>query len=89
MKKTILATALVMTMSLAASAQSDGFFSKYDNGGNREISDPSKALVMPGTPLGSDDNSNASPLGSGLLVLTALGAVYALKENYKKRNNNK
>ena len=90
MKKIILAIAIVMTMGLGASAQrgSDGFFNNSENYSNRgDMSNPTN-LGMPGAAIGDQNNSSA-PLGSGLLVLTALGAGYALKENYKKRNKNR
>ena len=75
MKKIILAIALVMALSLGANAQRDGFFNDWDdysNGLDRT------GVDMPALPThGLDQNQNA-PLGSGLLVLTALGAGYAI-----------
>lgn len=74
-----------MTMSLAASAQkggTDGFFSWND--ANNEINrDPvTPDFVLPSYH-GTEDNTEA-PLGSGLLVLTALGAGYAVARKRKK-----
>ena len=77
MTKTLLAIAFIMMVGFAANAQRDGFFNQYD-GGDRGISNPSQAIQMPSTDLGSHDNSDAAPLGSGLFVLTAFGAGYAL-----------
>ena len=83
MKKIIFALALVLTIGLCANAQRggrDSFFNDWEdvsNGLDRTGS-------LPGLPgqHGFEDDINA-PLGSGLLVLTALGAGYALK---KRRN---
>ena len=86
MKKILFAIAIVLTIGLAANAQGrDGFFSNYDNGyyGNRG-SDP--GIVLPSSdPMSNTPTTHdpAAPLGSGLLVLTALGAGYAI---YRKRN---
>ena len=63
-------------LGLSASAQRgmDGFFN-YDNGlDNRGGELPG----LPTTEIGTTGNATA-PLGSGLLVLTALGAGYALR----------
>ena len=86
MKKILLATAFIMMMVCGSNAQGrDGFFSDWDNGiGSREMVDPSSGTLpaAPTATFGTNDNSTA-PLGSGLLVLTALGAGYAV---YRKRN---
>ena len=86
MKKKLLATAFIMMMVCGANAQGrDGFFSNWDNGiGTRDMTDPTPGALpaAPTADFGTDDNSTA-PLGSGLLVLTALGAGYAV---YRKRN---
>ena len=76
MKKIIFAIAIMMMLGLSASAQRgmDGFFN-YDNGlDNRGGELPG----LPTTGIGTTGNATA-PLGSGLLVLTALGAGYALR----------
>ena len=89
MKKIIFAIALVVTMGFVASAQrkSDGFFNTFESVGNRaDMSNPNDlGLGMPNTDLGSDSNSDA-PLGNGLLILTAIGAGYAVA---RKRKNKK
>ena len=83
MKKVLLAIALVVALGFGANAQQrDSFFNEMD--------DVSNGLDRPTTPLapglpgehGLEDNQSA-PVGSGLLILTALGAGYALR----KRNN--
>ncbi len=84
MKKKIFVLALVMTMAFCANAQRDGFFSDWQYE-DRTISDPNDlGLSLPNTTIGSNENSNGAPLGSGLLVLTALGGGYALIRNKQK-----
>ena len=88
MKKIIFALALVLTIGLCASAQrgGDGFFNNWDDVGNGldKFDDFDNGLRGggPGTP-GHGGGDQPAPIGSGLLVLTALGAGYVLK---KKRD---
>lgn len=84
MKRIVLAI-LLMTMVLGASAQTDGFFkdggSANDYSRTSSGSDPALPR-LPGYGVGATNNDQTAPVGSGLLVLTALGAGYAA---YKKR----
>ena len=82
MKKILLATAFIMMVGLFANAQSDGFFRGWnnDNYSNRGGDDPTMPIV-PGVDYDNTNDQN-TPLGSGLLVLTALGAGYAV---YRRR----
>ena len=76
MKKILLAAALVIAMGLGANAQRDNFFNDWedlDNGLDRESID---LPALPGSH--GDPNDVSAPLGSGLFVLTALGAGYAV-----------
>ena len=87
MKKILFAIAIVLTIGLTANAQSrDGFFSDWDNGYGNRINDPSSIdFNLPSnTTLGNGQNEQA-PLGSGLLVLTALGAGYAVARKRKNK----
>ena len=73
MKKILFAIAFVM-MVVIANAQSDSFFkSDNSNAGNGNRDDFGMALPSHGA---TDDQQ--APLGSGMLVLTALGAGYAI-----------
>ena len=86
MKKIFLAIAIVFMVSFGAKAQSDGFFrGGDDNSGYRATSE---TPGIPGGAAGTIPDTNA-PIGSGLLVFTALGAAYALagKRNSYKKNN--
>ena len=79
MKNILLATVLVMTMAFCASAQCDGFFTSSGDGENYDRS--TTLPLLPGGSVGqeNEDQSATTPLGSGLLILTALGAGYAIK----------
>lgn len=87
MKKILFAIVIVLTICLTANAQGrDGFFNNSDNDNyNRGINDEG-GLILPnagGLVNGGEyGNDEPAPIGSGLLVLTALGAGYAL---YRKK----
>ncbi len=86
MKKILFAIAIVMMLGLSASAQGrDGFFGSYYNDYSDRMINPSSVdFNLPGnTTLGNGQNEQA-PLGSGLLVLTALGAGYAVARKRRK-----
>ena len=78
MKKIIFAIAFVM-MVVIANAQSDSFFkSDNSNAGNGNRDDFGMALPSHGA---TDDQQ--APLGSGMLILTAMGAGYAIARRRK------
>ena len=84
MKKILFAIAIMMMVGLTANAQGkrDAFFgSNWDNDDNR-WGESTLALTMPGSAIGSTNNDPA-PLGSGLLILGALGAGYAVARKRK------
>ena len=82
MKKIIFTIAIVFMMVLGASAQTDGFFrdggSANDYSRTDSGSDPALPR-LPGYGVGATNDDQTAPLGSGLMVLTALGAGYAIK----------
>ncbi|MCQ2319382.1 MAG: hypothetical protein MJZ90_10775 [Bacteroidales bacterium] len=75
MKKTLLAIAIILGFTAGAMAQSDGFFNNWNNFDNRE-----DGLELPALPNHALSGDQPAPLGSGLLILTALGAGYALSK---------
>ena len=84
MKKLLIALAIVLAVGLTANAQRDNFFNDWDDVSNgldkiNTFDNLDKGPVLPGH--GGGDTP--APLGSGLIVLTALGAGYALT---KKRD---
>ncbi len=83
MKKILLAIAFILVIGLGANAQggkSDGFFGNWDNGLDRgdEPFVISGINVPSGQAPGDFTGNEPAPLGSGLLILTALGAGYAV-----------
>ncbi len=84
MKKVLLTIALLITIGSTANAQTDAFFSW--NLANDDIyrSNINEYLVLPSIH-GSYTDAPA-PLGSGLLVLTALGAGYAATARKKGKS---
>ena len=84
MKKIILTLALVITMVCGVSAQ-DGFFrgGEGDYSGSRTISGTLPGLPQQG--IGATNNDQAAPVGSGLIILTALGAGYAVSRKNTRR----
>ena len=83
MKKILFAIALIITLGLTASAQSytDSFVDWADSDAGRISVD--WAIVFPASHFTNTDQ-NGAPLGSGLLILTALGAGYAAARKRKK-----
>ena len=82
MKKTLLTIAITLGLTIGATAQSDGFFNSYSvDDGSR--SDESQDL--PTLPQGGQIGDCPAPLGTGLLILTALGAGYAVAKRRDER----
>ena len=75
MKKILFAIAFVMVMVLGANAQSDGWF-KASGDDYSQRAGTSPDIALPGQH--GLTNDQASPLGSGLIILGALGAGYAI-----------
>ena len=85
MKKILFTIALTITLGLTATAQNDGFFSNwndFDNGLDRTGNEI--GFVLPASH-GNGLDTPSAPLGSGLLVLTALGAGYAVTRRRKNQ----
>lgn len=83
MKKTLFTIAFLMTMVLSASAQSDAFFkwTNADNDSYRNIEENNTQFALPNSH--GYEYDSAAPLGTGLLILTALGAGYVIKRRKK------
>ena len=82
MKKILLAIAIVFMMGLGANAQMDAYISGIDSRDAIGV-----GPEIPWGPVGYIivDNTTNSPLGSGILILTALGGGYALHKAKKKK----
>ena len=85
MKNILLAIAFVFMTTLGANAQggrTDGFFN-YNDGLSDRTSTVYSDVSLPNSHFTNHDQEGA-PLGSGLLILTALGAGYAVARKRKK-----
>ena len=81
MKKMFLVLALVFAMSASVFAQrNDGFFNNYDNDVYNRLDPIDIGLYLPSGELGASYSEPAAPLGTGLLILTVLGAGYAVRK---------
>ena len=76
MKKILLSAALVIAMGFGANAQNDNYFNTWDDVSNNKERESDFTPTLPESHNLTDNQS--VPVGSGLLVLTALGAGYAL-----------
>ena len=76
-----------MTLGFGASAQGnmDAFVNDWGNGMRGESIDPALIVALPGWNIGSTENDG--PLGSGLFILGALGAGYAVARRKKEKNS--
>ena len=93
--KTYLAAMAMLFMPLAISAQTDGFFSSDNGGGNRGVpADSYDVYSGSGEPLLDFDSpvggggvapQNGSPIGSGLLIMAAAGAGYLLLKKKEEK----
>ena len=87
MKKVVLAIALVLALGFGANAQiglSDAFFNDWAT--SDFLRDGGLGLVLPTLPgdHGFGGDVPGAPLGSGLFILGALGAVYATLRRRKE-----
>lgn len=88
MKKILFAIAFITMMIINANAQRDAFFSGYDYS---NVYEPRLGGGLPTIPYGTHvghltgDVTAEVPLGTGLLIFTALGSGYALSKRKKKQ----
>ena len=82
MKKIVLTLALLMSLNVFAQRK-DGYFNTDEDLFNNRISNPDAVLFLPTLGIGSTANEQA-PLGSGLIILTVLGASYSIRKRQKR-----
>ena len=83
MKKLLFTIVLLITLSVATNAQNDGFFKWNGNDEDDIYRDvTTSGLVLPSTH-GTGVDYNSTPIGSGIAILTLLGAGYAIKRRRK------
>lgn len=83
MKKilSILAITFALLSNNVLLAQSDAFFSYSVNDNNREAQGIGQRITVPyAHELTGNQNADPAPLGTGLLILTGAGALYAMRK---------
>ena len=87
MKKILLALALVLIVGLGANAQRDSYFNDWKDVGNGldQFNDFDNGLTRDPVFPGHNGGDTPAPLGSGLLVLTALGAGYMVARRKREK----
>ena len=85
MKKILFTIALTITLGLTASAQfninTDAFFNDWEQ--SERLMDDGFSFVLPASH-GFGEDTPSAPLGSGLIILSALGAGYTVS---RRRNS--
>ena len=83
--KTYLAAMAMLFMPLAISAQTDGFFSSDNGGGNRGSTYPYPYTTDVTMDNFGNPSSNEGPIGSGLLIMAVAGAGYLLLKKKEEK----
>ena len=93
MKKTIITLTLILGITMSSFADG-GLFNRGNNSRNGQSSgyiyfnakDPSESvgLMSPGLPPHGSENNEPAPLGSGIVLLTALGAGYVVAKKRRE-----
>lgn len=84
MKKLFFVLSLVLGLSIAATAQSEGGLFHRGNSTETEERGFAKGGLTPGLPGHGESGNQPAPLGSGALLLIGFGAAYALSKKNKK-----
>ena len=87
MKKLTLTIAILLGLGMTSFAEGGGLFNRANSAGSntyftegREITDNS----TPALPVHGSDQNQDAPLGSGIVLLTAMGAVYLVGKRRKE-----
>lgn len=81
MKKSLLILTFGLAMAVSAKAQ---IFIQDNEAGSRADADPGLGINMPDFAEGTDSNGYG-PIGSGVVLLAALGGAYLLGKRNKER----
>lgn len=84
MKKIILTISIILMTCVSVSAQggNDAFINDWGGGRNSDPINPGVIVALPSWNLFNEQDP--APVGSGLLIMTALGAGYAVTRKLKK-----
>ena len=79
MKKTIMTIAIVLGLSMTTFADGGGLFQRGETPEQKGMySTREGLLITPGMPNHGESGNQNAPLGTGIAVLTALGAAYLI-----------
>ena len=91
MKKLVMTTAIILGLSLTTFAQGGSMFHRENSGDNGSAIYESKGSMFrenepltPGLPTHGLGTNQDAPLGSGIALLTALGAAYLVGKRRKE-----
>ena len=88
MKKLIMTTAIVLGLAMTSFAQGGGMFHRANSGDNGyalyEKSGDLKGGGFPGLPGHNETGDADAPLGSGIVLLTTLGAAYMVAKKRRE-----
>lgn len=82
MKKLFFVLSLVLGLSIAANAQSEGGL--FHRGNPTDEKEEGGFAKVPGLPPHNEDTNQPAPLGGGALLLIGFGAAYALSKKNKE-----
>ena len=82
MKKLVLTIAIVFGLSMASFAQG-GLFQRGNTPQNQN-SNREGGVMTPGLPGHGESGDQPAPLGSGIVLLTALGAAYGIAKKRRE-----
>ena len=94
MKKLVMTTAIVLGLAMTTFAQGGSMFHRENSGDNGKAvyqdrgsyfsKETGDTPLMPGLPTHGESNSQNAPIGSGIVLLTALGAAYAVAKKRRE-----
>lgn len=84
MKKLIITTVIVLGVSLTTFADPNGG-GVFGRGESTEQSNRENTLFAPKLPQHGQNGNQPAPLGSGIMVLTAIGAAYLVGKRRKEK----
>ena len=81
MKKILLTTAIILGLGLTSFADPNGggMFQRGTEETTRE-----NGTLFPGLPVHGENTNQPAPLGTGIMVLTALGAAYLVGKKHRE-----
>lgn len=83
MKKTVLTIAIILGLGLTSFADPNGG-GLFQRGADNEMNRGNREGGLPGLPGHGETGNQNAPLGTGIVVLTALGAAYLVGKRHRE-----